>query len=438
MTAREAIERARVFRPNAAKDEVMLSWLSELEGRVHVEIFLLDVHDTAPIFDMDTELYAKYPHDAIYEAYLIMQTDLYHKEYEAFSASRMRFDELWGVFARYMATYHRPADDAKRMGRGASCDRVGHTLGTVQPFWSTKEAYIGVNGNWWYGGLDTGIKGIGRDGLDGEAATIDVEKTDDGIRLILKDSRGTSIAEIKNGITPHIENGMWYIGDQNTGIKAESVDGYTPQKGVDYFTEEDKAELKLTVDQSYSADSENAQSGKAMAEAMNYTLLSETEVTQEAFDGAGEEGITIVSLGSQDLELSQYDEIALQIHLPDSSAINAESGLLQIRFSSGEQYQAVDADLFLSAQSTAISTRCALDVTENNFLVKGVWVGDTFLYGEVLKNGYRGSQGYAGVSNCWNVLLPSFLKSQKKFFHVKERKGTFKFPVGTTIKVYGR
>ena len=274
MTAREAIERARVFRPNAAKDEVMLSWLSELEGRVHVEIFLLDVHDTAPIFDMDTELFAKYPHDAIYEAYLIMQTDLYHKEYDAFSASRMRFDELWGVFARYMATYHRPADDAKMKGRGAGCDRVGHTLGTVQPFWSTKEAYIGVNGNWWYGGLDTGIKGIGRDGLDGEGATIDVEKTDDGIRLILKDSRGTNIAEIKNGITPHIENGMWYIGDQNTGIKAEGVDGHTPQKGVDYFTEEDKAELGLTVDQSYSAESENAQSGKAVAEALSWKPLA--------------------------------------------------------------------------------------------------------------------------------------------------------------------
>lgn len=245
MTAKEVIEKARGFRPNAAKDEVMLSWLSELEGRVQTEIFVMDVHDIAPITDMDSELYAKYPHDAIYEAYLIMQTDLYHKEYDAFSASRMRFDELWGVFARYMATYHRPADEAKALGREGNCHERGQRYGTVQPFWNTKEAYIGANGNWWYGGLDTGIKGVGRDGLDGEAATVDVEETEDGIRLILKDSRSTNIAEIKNGITPRIENGMWYIGEKNTGIKAEGVDGYTPKKGVDYFTESEKKNFWL-------------------------------------------------------------------------------------------------------------------------------------------------------------------------------------------------
>ena len=46
-------------------------------------------------------------------------------------------------------------------------------------------------------------------------------------------------------------------------------DGYTPQKGVDYFTPEDIAELNIpTVDQSYIHDSSNAQSGKAVAEAV--------------------------------------------------------------------------------------------------------------------------------------------------------------------------
>jgi hypothetical protein len=46
-------------------------------------------------------------------------------------------------------------------------------------------------------------------------------------------------------------------------------DGYTPQKGVDYFTDEDIAELKIpSVDQTYTPDSDNAQSGKAVAEAI--------------------------------------------------------------------------------------------------------------------------------------------------------------------------
>lgn len=57
------------------------------------------------------------------------------------------------------------------------------------------------------------------------------------------------------------------------GIQGEKGDkgddGYTPQKGVDYFTEEDIAGLNIpSVDQTYSPESENAQSGTAVAEAV--------------------------------------------------------------------------------------------------------------------------------------------------------------------------
>lgn len=42
-------------------------------------------------------------------------------------------------------------------------------------------------------------------------------------------------------------NGNWFIGNIDTGIKAEGKDGYTPQKGVDYFTEADKKEISQEV-----------------------------------------------------------------------------------------------------------------------------------------------------------------------------------------------
>lgn len=48
----------------------------------------------------------------------------------------------------------------------------------------------------------------------------------------------------ENGITPHIgENGNWFIGDDDTGIKAQGENGKTPEKGVDYFTDADKDEI---------------------------------------------------------------------------------------------------------------------------------------------------------------------------------------------------
>ena len=51
------------------------------------------------------------------------------------------------------------------------------------------------------------------------------------------------------------------------------TDGYTPQKGVDYFTPDDIASLNIpSVDQTYTPDSENAQSGKAVAKAVEPKL----------------------------------------------------------------------------------------------------------------------------------------------------------------------
>ena len=43
-----------------------------------------------------------------------------------------------------------------------------------------------------------------------------------------------------DGITPHIgENGNWWLGEVDTGTPARGADGYTPQKGVDYFDGDD-------------------------------------------------------------------------------------------------------------------------------------------------------------------------------------------------------
>lgn len=52
-----------------------------------------------------------------------------------------------------------------------------------------------------------------------------------------------------DGKTPYIQNGYWYINGVNTTVKAQGNDGKTPQKGVDYWTPTDKAEIKAYVDE---------------------------------------------------------------------------------------------------------------------------------------------------------------------------------------------
>lgn len=83
--------------------------------------------------------------------------------------------------------------------------------------------------------------------------------------------------------TPYIgENGNWYEWDVesqsfvDTGVKSQGEDGEAPVKGVDYWTDEDKQEIideipGGVVDQTYIPHSENAQSGKAVAEGIEMT-----------------------------------------------------------------------------------------------------------------------------------------------------------------------
>ena len=70
--------------------------------------------------------------------------------------------------------------------------------------------YIGENGNWWIGDVDTGVKAAGPNGADG--------------------------ADGANGAAPHIgENGNWWFGDIDTGIDVAGQNGEiaeytTPEK----------------------------------------------------------------------------------------------------------------------------------------------------------------------------------------------------------------
>ncbi|MEE1239710.1 MAG: hypothetical protein UHO61_07290 [Acutalibacteraceae bacterium] len=109
----------------------------------------------------------------------------------------------------------------------------------------------------------------GKDGTDGVDG-IGVAKTE-------INSEGELIVTYSNNVSANL--GVVVGRDGIDGINgsdgadgkdgANGKDGYTPQKGVDYFTPEDIAELNIpSVDQTYTHDSENAQSGNAVAEAV--------------------------------------------------------------------------------------------------------------------------------------------------------------------------
>ena len=80
------------------------------------------------------------------------------------------------------------------------------------------------------------------------------------------------------------------------GLKGDKgEDGYTPQKGVDYFTDEDIASLNIPlVDQTYTPTSENAQSGKAVAEAVSTEQKRADNTFANALKGSKSGSATLI------------------------------------------------------------------------------------------------------------------------------------------------
>ena len=98
--------------------------------------------------------------------------------------------------------------------------------------------YIGEDGHWYLGDRDTGIVAEARDGKDGSNG-ITPHIGDNGHWYIGENDTGV-IAEGRDGengsdgVTPRIgDNGHWYIGDVDTGIFAKGQDGKNGDKGKD-------------------------------------------------------------------------------------------------------------------------------------------------------------------------------------------------------------
>ena len=151
--------------------------------------------------------------------------------------------------------------------------------------------FIGENGNWWIGSVDTGVPAKGQDGSDGENGS-DGEDGTDG----------------EDGQTPFIgENGNWWIGSVDTGVPAKGQDGADGENGADgkdgisitNVDINDAGELIL-----YFSEGEPLNLGKIIGE-----NGQDGEDGTDGKDGVGIEGATIDENGNLILSLSNDTDI---------------------------------------------------------------------------------------------------------------------------------
>lgn len=115
MTVSECIQFVDAVKPNAFPVEAKLAWVSQIEGKIASEIFLMapaELHRfrfTTILADGDKELLVDPPYDDIYSAYLTAKVDSKNGEFNRLSTAAQAFNRLWDEFSAFIANLYDPA-----------------------------------------------------------------------------------------------------------------------------------------------------------------------------------------------------------------------------------------------------------------------------------------------------------------------------------------
>lgn len=111
-TVKQIVENADALKPNAFTNEQKTAWLSEIEGRLQLDVFLMAAAEVITYIwseDQNTEVLLDPPHDGLYEQYLEAMIDYANGEYSKYTNTMSMFNASLGNFARWFARNYEPA-----------------------------------------------------------------------------------------------------------------------------------------------------------------------------------------------------------------------------------------------------------------------------------------------------------------------------------------
>ena len=114
MTINEAIAQVQELKPNQIPEEIMVRWLSVLEGKIIDEIIL--THELSErieftgytIDDMNSELMVPDTYADVYIYYLEAMIDQTNNEGARYASSMQMFNSAWQDYANYYNRNNRP------------------------------------------------------------------------------------------------------------------------------------------------------------------------------------------------------------------------------------------------------------------------------------------------------------------------------------------
>lgn len=248
MTIQEIIAEVDRNNPNAFDMKTKTAWIAQLDGMIALDVMLMAPAETEQLRyrlpeALKTEPLVAFPHDGIYGLWLDVRIYAAQGETERYQNALQLYN---AAYKNYCAWFVRAYNPAKKGSSGTGYVISAYALAVQQGFG---------------GSLDEWLESLkGQKGNDGTVAfdsltadQIAMLRGSDGMSayaLAVRQGYGGSLDEwlkALQGLSAYeVARGQGYPGTEEQWL--ESLKGETPQRGVDYWTEEDIAEIRKYTD----------------------------------------------------------------------------------------------------------------------------------------------------------------------------------------------
>ena len=116
MTVQQALSYVDSVKPNAFTQDTKLGWLSEIEGKIALEIHLDDPEDLEDWLpyeaaDASEERKVWLPYTGVYTWWLQAQVDLANGEYDKAQNTMAMFNNAWAEYLRWYCQRYDPVQE---------------------------------------------------------------------------------------------------------------------------------------------------------------------------------------------------------------------------------------------------------------------------------------------------------------------------------------
>lgn len=122
-TIKQIIERVDANKPNAFSTETKMAWLSALEGKIAADVLLMNITEIRQLEykypgDLESEPLVTFPHEDIYDLWLMAKIDFENGEYSKYQNSMALYNSAFNNFVCWFASVYDPAQGYRREGWG--------------------------------------------------------------------------------------------------------------------------------------------------------------------------------------------------------------------------------------------------------------------------------------------------------------------------------